>query len=244
MDHDNTVVIEIDGNLLPESIENDQKGFGDGEKEPPALSPEEQAARLLDGARKEAEQILLDAQAASVAEQAAMRNAVKSEIAVMKEQAKEEGYNEGITMATREGDDIRAQARKVLADAEAERKTMQQKLEPEMVDLLIHIVTKLIDNAVSLNPDIIVTLVRLGMQNATITGDVAVYVSPADYDAAIENKDRIMALTDGSVKLNIIKDLSLNAMDCIIETPFGNIDCSLGQQLESLCHNITYLLNG
>jgi flagellar assembly protein FliH len=242
MDRENKVVIDVSDPSLFESIDL----LGDTEllEEEREITPEEQTARLLQAAHNEAEQIILDAQAAGIAEQAAMRNAAKSEINVAMEQAKEQGYQEGMTAATREGDAIRAQARQVLAEAQAERKSMQQNLEPEMVNLLIRILDKLVGNAVTLNPDIILALVKLGIQNATITGDVVVYVSPDDYETVAENKDTIMALTDGSVKLEITKDLSLNPMDCIIETPFGNIDCSLGQQLESLRANITYLLNG
>jgi len=243
MDRDNEVVININDPVSYGSAQEDESADGPVH-DILKVSVEEQAAKLLDAARREAEVIILDAQDAGAAEQEAMRNAAKNEIIKMKEQAKEEGYNEGLTMATREGDTIRAQARKVLADAEAERKKMQQRLEPEMVELLIGIATKLIGNAVALNPDIILSLVRLGMQSATITGTVVVYVSADDYETAVDNKEKIMALTDGSVKLDIVKDLSLGSMDCIIETPFGNIDCSLGQQFEALHQNITYLLNG
>jgi len=242
MDRDNEVVINInDPSVFNVAAESEADGDDEGI---PAASPEEQAARFLDAARHEADRIIQDAHAAGIAEQADLRNAAKSEINVLKEQAKEEGYNEGLTIATREGDNIRAQARQVLAQAEADRKKMQERLEPEMVDLLIRIADKLMDNAVKLNPKIILSLVKMGIQSATITGDVSVYVSPDDYDTVIENKDMVMALTDGSVKLDIVKDLSLSPMDCVIETPFGNIDCSLGQQYETLRQNITYLLNG
>jgi flagellar assembly protein FliH len=242
MDRENKVIIDV----------NDPAVFGTAHEEvddldtnnEPEMTPEEQVARFLDAARREAEQIILEAQAAGVAEQAAMRNAAKSEIAIAMEQAKEQGYQEGMTAATREGDSIRAQARKVLTDAEAERIRMQESLEPEMVDLLMQIAAKLLNNAVVLHPDIILALVQMGIKNATITGDIIVYVSADDYDITVENRDKIMALTDGSVKLEIVKDLSLNPMDCVIETPFGNIDCSLGQQFNALRANITYLLNG
>jgi flagellar assembly protein FliH len=241
MDRDNKVVIDINDPSLFEPAEDEESPE---ETDVPEVSPEEQAERFLEAARREADKIILDAQAAGIAEQAALRNAAKSEVAAAKEQAKEEGYNEGLNIATREGDAIRAQARQVLAEAEAERAAMQKKLEPEIVDLLIRIMGKLTDNAVSLHPEIILTLVKMGMHSATITGDVTVYVSPGDFETVTADKDKITALTDGSVKLDIVKDLSLNPMDCVIETPFGNIDSSLGQQLEALRQNITYLLNG
>ncbi|MCL2204764.1 MAG: FliH/SctL family protein [Defluviitaleaceae bacterium] len=241
LDRENVVVIDTTNPALQGA---DMLGDTDLGEEEPELSPEEQVAQIIEAAQQEAEQIILDAQAAGVAEQAALRNAAKSEITVLLEQTREQGYHEGMTEATREGDQIRAQARQVLAEAEAERAAMQEMLEPEMVDLLIGIATKLLGNALILNPSLILALVRKGMQSATISGEVTIYVSSDDYDAVVASKDEITAMTDGSVKLNITKDLSLSPMDCVIETPFGNIDCSLNQQFEALCQNITYLLNG
>jgi flagellar assembly protein FliH len=244
MDRDNKVVIDINDPSVfmqhQDPIAYDETAEPEAER---VLTPEEQAANILEAAKREAEAIVNDAKAAGIAEQAALRNAAKSDIQVQLEQAKSQGYQEGITIATREGDGIRAQARQVLADAEAEHMAMRAKLEPEMVGLLLRILDKLVGSAVALNPDIILYLVRAGIQNTTITGDVVIYVSPDDHENVTAKKNEIMALTDGSVKLEIKKDLSLNAMDCVIETPFGNIDCSLGQQYEALRQNITYLLN-
>lgn len=242
LDRENAVVIEVNDPMQYKTVEDllDDTDFGGEEDE---ISPEEMADNILKTARAEAERIKRDAQNEGAAEVEAMREAANSEIATLREQARTEGYTEGITAATHEGDGIRAQARQVLSDAEKERIAMQESLEPEMVDLLVGIASKLLNNAVTLNPGVILALVRMGMQNATITGDVTVYVSADDYEEVIKRKDEIVALTDGSVKLEIVKDLSLNPMDCVIETPFGSIDASLGQQFETLKQNITYLLN-
>ncbi|MCL2188156.1 MAG: FliH/SctL family protein [Defluviitaleaceae bacterium] len=242
MDRENTVVININDPAAYDG--HDLLGDTDLGEEEPELSPEEQAAQIIEAAQAEAEQIITDAKAAGIAEQADLRRAAKSEIAIMLEQTKEQGYQEGITQAAREGDDIRAQARQVLADAEESRLQMQQKLEPEMVDLLIGIVNKLIGNIVTLNPNTILALVRKGMQSATITGDIKIFVSPEDFDNVITQKEEISSLVDSSVNFEIVRDANLSSMDCVIETPFGNIDCSLGQQMEVLTQNISYLLNG
>lgn len=241
-DEDNAVVIDPTM-VLPPIVEEDLLGdteLGeDGEE--PEISPEEQARNLLDAARAEAEQIILDANAAGIAEQEAMRLAAKKEIDILAERAKSDGYQEGIAEAVREGDEIRAVARQVLEDAEKWKSDMQAALEPEMIDLLVGITNKLIGNAVIFNPGVILALVRSGMQNATIAKKVTIYVGAEDYDTVVAHRDEIAALTDGSVKLEIVKDLSLSKADCIIETPFGLIDASLGQQLEALKQNISLL---
>jgi len=242
LDRDNAVVINV--NDASEFEAHDLLDDTDpGEDETP-ISPQEEAAQILEEARLEAEQIINDAKAAGIAEQANLRREAKSEIAVLLEQTKTQGYEEGMSIAMQEGDAIRAQARQILMEAEAARQEMQERLEPEMVDLIIGITNKLIGNAMALTPNLVLALVRKGMQSATITGDIKIYVSPDDFDNVIANKDEISAMADSSVKIEIVKDANLAAMDCVIETPFGNIDCSLGQQLEAITQNITYLLNG
>jgi flagellar assembly protein FliH len=145
--------------------------------------------------------------------------------------------------AQADGDLIREEAQQTLNDAIAERAAMQEALEPEIIEMIIGITEKLLGNIVEVNPAIIVNLVKQGFAAAAISGDVKVNVSAEDYDAVSKSKNELLALTDGASKVTVVKDLSLSPMDCVIETEFGNIDCSLGQQFESLKANLTYILN-
>jgi len=204
---------------------------------------QEKAYDIISNARQQAQQILQEAKSQAAVDYQAMTQRAKKEAADLAQEARTQGYNEGMTAAVHEGDTIRANAKKVLEDAEAQRIAMLARAEPDVVGLVMEITDKLLGNAVHLHPEVILHLVKQGMQSATIAGDVTVYVSSHDIETVQARREEILALTDGSVKLEIIKDLSLGPMDCVIETPFGNIDCSLGQQFEALKQNLTYLLN-
>ncbi|MCL2216329.1 MAG: FliH/SctL family protein, partial [Defluviitaleaceae bacterium] len=201
------------------------------------------SARIIRQAEQQAEEIVSSARAAATQEQNTIRANANAEAKRITSEAREAAYKEGMDAATREGDAIKAEARQTLESAVAERKAMQESLEPEIVELIIGITDKLLDKAVAINPSVITNLIKQGLASAVITGDIIIYVSPQDLEQVQEHKDELVALADGSVKMEIVKDLSLNPMDCVIETPFGDIDCSLGQQYDQLKANLSYILN-
>jgi flagellar assembly protein FliH len=201
-------------------------------EEPQKESPEQLANKIIKQAQREAESIIRTATKKAEAEAEAIAD-----------QAYEQGYQEGMDLAAAEGDAIKAQAQKVVLDAYEERKALLNKLEPEIVDLIIKLTGKLLNDSIELNPKLVVALIKQGLSGSNLTGEVCVHVSGADYDAVIECKDELLALTDSSTRLEIMKDPSLKPMDCIIETPYGDVDCSLNQGYGALVQNLTYILN-
>ncbi len=216
-----------------EEYEPDENETEEDIDEPPKETPEQHAQKILEQARFDAETVLREA-----------KKKAEKEAEVINGEAWEQGYQEGMDLATAEGDAIKAQAQKVLLDAEEERKKIIDGIEAEIIDLVIRITGKLIDDTFQINPQIITVLIKKGLYSANLTGEVSVHVSPADYDTAIENKTELLAVTDSSTRLEIMKDESLNPMDCVIETPFGSVDCSLNAGYEALSQNLRYILGG
>ena len=245
-DADNKVVIdngssasEFDGDYIDTGSLSDAEDSRMLKEE----AAKKNAARIVRHAESQAEEIVSKARKDSAAEIALIRQKAEQEAAMSVSQATDAGYQEGLEAANREGEAIKADAQKCLEDAKNERQAMQESLEPEIVNMIIGITEKLLGNITQVNPAAITNLVRQGFASTSLSGDVTVYVSAQDYEQVIEQKDELLALTDGSVKLEITKDLSLSPMDCMISTPYGDIDCSLGQQFESLRANLTYILN-
>jgi flagellar assembly protein FliH len=87
-------------------------------------------------------------------------------------------------------------------------------------------------------------MVKAAMSEISTIGGVKVRVSSHDYADVEAARDEVLALIEGGAELEIIKDLSLGKTDCIIETPFGSVDCSLDTQLSVLKHNVYLILNG
>jgi len=201
------------------------------------------AAKMIKQAELQAEEIVNNAVAEAEQKRTQIIQAAEDEAIEIKADAKENGYSEGISSASAKAGQIEADATKILQDALAEQQAKRDELEPDIVNMIISIVEKLLGNIPDLNPSLVLNLVKQGFASSSISGDVKVHVSPDDYTAVVSKKDEILSLTDGTVNLEIVKDLSLTPLDCLIETPFGMIDCSLGQQYEALRANLIYILN-
>ena len=200
------------------------------------------AARIINTAQMQANEILNRARMEALAVQSKIEAETQAEAARILKEAEESAYNAGMSKAKAEGDQIIADANKILADAKNHRKFLQESLEPDIVKIIINISDKLIGNAKNLNPTTITYLVKQGFGEGVITGNIKILVSAADFDKVVESKDELLAFTDGSANLDIVKDLSLNPLDCIIETSMGHIDCSLDGQYGALRENLTYIL--
>ena len=59
----------------------------------------------------------------------------------------------------------------------------------------------------------------------------------------MSNKDKITNNISEKVDLEILKEASLESKECIIETQMGNIDCSLGTQLNGLLKELQLILD-
>jgi flagellar assembly protein FliH len=248
IDQENRVVLDIvtpppeaiiPGTGNAEADENMATGGSEHHK----VSAEEQSKFLVSQAKAQGEQIVQDAIIEGSNKRAEIIKKAEAEAIQIHADAQDKGYSDGMNACTEQANAIRAEAQQVLESAYAERKALEESLEPEMVSLVIDVIEKLIGDTIKLNPAAVVNLIKQGLSASTITGDVIVYVSPQDFEQVQANKEELLAMADGSVKLEIVKDLSLNPTDCVIETPFGNVDSSLGQQYENLKSDLMYILN-
>jgi len=270
IDHENKVQIksEVKKPAMPGLVDLSKNSeLSDTEKlddfkpnEPPAIPPEVIAFNIKKEAEGEARVIRTQAQAEAqgITDRAKMeadilmrecqlsveesRTALEEESKQLRETCKQEGYDEGYSVGAKAGEALKVEAQAVLDEAKRTREEILQSIEPDTVDLVVRIVGKLLNDAVTINPAIVVSLIRQGLSDATLSGKVTVRVSEEDYPEVIACKDMILTAVGSSAELEILSDLSLKTADCLIETPYGVIDCSLTPQYEALCENLTYLL--
>lgn len=217
--------------IEPESpIDTIEKAYN--EKEVILLRAKSEAFRVVKEANEQAERIVSDANAQC--------EKLKQETA---DEAKKLGYEEGYASAVRECEGLKRDAEKIHNAAVEARDKMFKNIEPDAIDLIIRIVRKLLNDIAELNPQVIQNLIVQGLTDVTVTGNIIIHVSKQDYDHVIENKEIILSRLESGANVEIVRDPALNKSDCIIETPFGNIDCSLEQQFESLKQNLYFIFN-
>ncbi|MDR2904057.1 MAG: hypothetical protein LBU77_06085 [Clostridiales bacterium] len=214
------------------AAENPQTGAESAEtKEDPAAAAAREADLIRKKAREDAEKIVAEATA-----QARKKQAEAAEL------GRKEGYDAGYKKGADAAESLKKEAADVLADATAKREETLAEIEPQMVELILKITGKLLYDSAEIHPKTVLNLIKQGIVASTITGDIIIRVSAEDYSAVDAGKADILSLLGGNVHVDIIKDFSLKKLDCVIETPFGNIDCGLDQKYEALKSNLYYIL--
>lgn len=247
-------VVEVDENIpsatsMPSRNGLDLPNFdvsqaqNDEEKEEDAR---QNARAIMENATKQAGEVLETARAEAHRITQAARKEAEEQRGIIMVQAEQKGFDQGYEKGFEEGN---AAAQSIINNAKAmrqqtedERKAAIDGLEPQMMQIVLNIVDKIVQTNVRNNPTVMLNLIKQGFAEASYTGEVTLRVSKDDYDYVINNKDTILEYVEGGASLEIIKDHSLNAKDCLIETPFGVVDSSLTMQLDEIKQDLAQLL--
>ena len=202
-------------------------------REPPEdilSAAQAEAEAIIGQAKKNAEFIMAD-----VRQQA---DKIREEnIAAAQEEGFKKGYGDGVKSA----EELMKTAEGELAKAQAVRENALKELEGELIGLVLGISKKLLGDSVQINRQVVLNLIKMGLSDTTAVGDITIRVSAGDYELVVKNKEDIVQNASSGSKVEIMKDASLEPGGCIIETPFGNIDCGIGEQFEALKQSFHYI---
>lgn len=191
------------------------------------------ADRIISEAEKKAAQVLKNANKDAII--------LKSQI---EEEVRKKSYEEGFHKGSEESEKIINQANKELENAIKEKEEIINEIEPQMVELIIDISKKILGDIAKTNHQYISYLIKKGFSKVKEEGNkVIIRLSPEDYPSIMESKDELFEELGINSTIEIIKDSSLSFSHCIIETEFGNIDCSLDVQFEGLKKELLLILN-
>ncbi|MBE3592678.1 MAG: flagellar biosynthesis protein [Thermoanaerobacter sp.] len=169
----------------------------------------------------------------------------------IEEEYKEKGYQAGYTAGYQEGykkgeEEAKAiieEAKTIKEEIIKEKQRMYKEAENDIVYVILQAVEKIVGKYVEEDKDIILNLIKKGMENYNAFDKVTVRVSEEDYELCIKNKDKILKDIEFLDDVNILKDLSLKKGDCVIETNSGVINSGVSTQLRALKNLFVGVLN-
>lgn len=170
------------------------------------------------------------------------------------EQGQKEGYDMGYTTGKNQADEELSMEKAALQEQLESQKNEIQKeldfryeeqisaLEPKVLSIIRSLVEKLV-GASAINKNTVMHLIRSGLQEVEIHGDIIIKVSSQDLEVVIDNKDTITETLSDKFDVEILKDPKLERNECVIETNMGTIDCSLGVQIQGLLKELELIHN-
>ncbi|MFA9463840.1 MAG: FliH/SctL family protein [Velocimicrobium sp.] len=126
-------------------------------------------------------------------------------------------------------------------ELEEEYQGKKKELEPYFAQLLISLIEKVTGVLLENKDDIILHLIKKGLEDVGRNKHFLVHVSSVDLPIVKEAKDRIVKTLPEECSIEIVEDDSFVKNQCVIETETKMIDSSLDIQLRNLMEDLKLL---
>ena len=155
-----------------------------------------------------------------------------------------EGFNKGYDEGKKTSDEIILEANQIKRNYLQEREATLLGLEEEVVDLVIEICEKILNQKLIDDKESIISVVLKGIKSLNVRDSIVIRVSREDYDIVDMSKERILVMANLIDDIVIKVDNNLLKGGCIIESSSGNVDASIDVQIKEMKKTILNLLNG
>ncbi|MDQ0230535.1 flagellar assembly protein FliH [Metabacillus malikii] len=222
--------------------------FNDAEQIDPEIA--KQNNYLIETAKKEAEQIIASAQT----EYQTILNNLEEERSnwhlereQMLEQARQEGYAEGLELGRRDAitqfEDLISESQRIVELSKREFDEKIQAAESVILSLAINIAEKVIAQKIDDSADNFLSLVKQGLQEVKDYKNIKIFVHPALYEFVLSQKNELEQLLTNDTDLSFYANVELEEDACYIESSFGRIDVSVDTQLQQLKQQLLQILD-
>lgn len=224
-----------------EYVAQDEQYFPDEAEDEAGVSPDEflerekegfleEAGKIIDDARKEAEDIRQDA----------LNQAEKLKMEALSK-GQEQGYREGMEKAQEEILQIKQELMEKSKEMDLKFEQAKAQMEPEMAKVLIGLVKNLTGVILENEESVILHLVARAMGRITRNDLFIIHVSREDYPVLEKKKAFLEKIAGSDKKVTLIEDEDMVRGQCRIETDDQIIDCGMDTQIGTLCENILLL---
>lgn len=146
----------------------------------------------------------------------------------------EEGYKAGFEEGRSQSEVLIQEALNIKNTAVAQYKSMLDNAEPEMVEIVIMTVEKILNKHIEEDGVVVEGLIKSALEKCAYTEELVLRVSSEDFSYALSLKDRILTLAESVDSIDIREDKSLPPGSCVIDTTAGSVDSSISTQFEQI----------
>jgi flagellar biosynthesis/type III secretory pathway protein FliH len=171
-----------------------------------------QGAELVSVAKEQAERIASDA----------------------REHGYDDGYQQGLDRAQREIADLLAFAEAAVREVAETRARLLEESETALVDLALQVAEKILQTKLELEPALVADVLGGALRRAYVRDGMQVVCNPADL-ALLETASADLQTQVGTLRnLELVGDGRVGRGGVIVRTPGGDVDATIGSQLDRL----------
>lgn len=209
----------------------------------------EEQKRIIDGAHKQAEAILADAEskASNIRIQLEQEKAeFEQERIHITNEAKQKGFEEGLVEGRSQGyeemQEFIMAAKQIVENSKQDYHKIIESSDGTILTLGLKVAEKIIGDHLEENPESFSTVVKRALKEARNYREIGLHVNPLYYGILLEQKDELMKIFPRETEFYIYPDADLSERSCIIESANGRIDATVDQQLEEIRRKLFELL--
>ena len=149
----------------------------------------------------------------------------------------EEGFKKGEEAAQKEFSPFLATIEDLIADLTIFRKNMYDKVEREMVEMVVSLAKKVIHFEFSTRDDAVQEMIRLAVQSVLDREPMVIKINPADKGYAESFRPELHHLFSEIKNITFEAHSGVERGGCIVETNFGVVDAQidkLGEQMDRI----------
>lgn len=162
------------------------------------------------------------------------------------EQAKQEGYSEGLQEGREQGyqeyQGTILLAKEVVNSSKIDYHHHIESSESTILELGIKAAEKILGKTLEENNKEFFHIVKRALKEARDYREVQIHIHPKHYGFLLSQKDELMALFPKEIALYIYPDNELSEESCIIESSSGRIDASIDVQLGEIKQKLIEIL--
>ncbi|MEA2101207.1 MAG: FliH/SctL family protein [Thermodesulfobacteriota bacterium] len=159
-----------------------------------------------------------------------------------KEAIERDAYNKGLKQGQEQGKKVAIKRLEplfetlddTLKQVSSLRETLTQKHMQQMLDIVLMVAEKVIHRQINLSPEIIVDTIQAASLHLSEEDEVRVRLNPFDFEYMRDIEEIISRDLTGGKQIHIIEDSSVERGGALLETGLGDIDATIGSQLERI----------
>jgi len=154
----------------------------------------------------------------------------------IEKKAYEQGYRAGQETAIAANEErlrqIKAEYQNSILQLSQLREEISTHCEQDLIKLVYEIAKRVVHREVSIDREIVVTMIRVALQRISSDTVATVHVHQDDFNAIESRRHEFLSGDNGII--NVVSDRSISRGGCLIETKFGQVDARIEEQFKEI----------
>ncbi len=138
-----------------------------------------------------------------------------------------EGEKSGLEIAGKKVEALMSRYAETIEELGRLKPMLYEQVEREVVKLALQVARKIVHREVTVDQEIIQTLVRVALSHVAVKSAVTVHLNPADYTFMLEHRKISPEQEDGHHTIVLLADKSIERGGCLVETECGDVDARI-----------------